>query len=163
MKYLLPAFFSCLLLNATATTRPRTAPLPHHLTLRINGKPVAADTAYSRITVENGNILRLNVLRADDPDGQGLTVIIDRFAPKPSKYTFQEILSGHNRDASYRCGIVSAYSKSCSGNPGAVVVTEVDTERHLVRGTYSCQLCESGRGARRFMMEGSFWYPYEEE
>ena len=135
---------------------------PHRLTLRINGQPVAADTTYSRISVE-GNTLRLNVLRADDPDGAGLTILIDRFALRPGQYSFQEILSGHNRDASYRSGIVSAYSKSCAGNPGAVVVTDVDPARHLLRGTYACQLCESGRGARKFVLQGEFWYPYEAE
>ena len=160
MNYVWLSGFFASLLTSPAPTPPPAA--PHHLTLRINGQPVAADTAYSRISVE-GNTLRLNVLRADDPDGEGLTILIDRFALRPGQYSFQEILSGHNRDASYRAGIVSAYSKSCAGNPGAVVVTDVDTARHLLRGTFACQLCESGRGARKFVMQGEFWYPYEAE
>lgn len=161
MKYVWLASALLLFSGLATPFAPRRLP-PRQLTLRINDQPVAADTAYSRISVESGNTLRLNILRADDPDGEGLTILIDRFPLKPGKYAFQDILSGHNRDASYRYDIVSAYSKSCTGNPGTVVVTAVDTEHHLLRGTYSCQLCEVGRGARRFTMAGSFWYPYEE-
>ncbi|MCA8832711.1 hypothetical protein [Hymenobacter pini] len=133
------------------------------LTLRINGQPVAADTSSSRFFLSQDHALRLNVVRQDDPDGEGLTIIIDRFPIQTGSYTFQEILSGRNRDASYRYGAVVAYSKSCGQNTGSVVITGVNAEKHWLRGTYRCQVCEAGRGARRFTLEGEFEYPVEKE
>lgn len=145
---------------ATTAPRPASARL---LTLRIDGKAVPADTLSSRFFLSEDRALRLNIVRADDPDGQGLNIIIDRFPLKADTYKFQEILSGRNRDASYRYHTLSAYSKSCSDNPGQVVITGVDAARHWLRGTYRCQVCEVGRGARRFTLEGEFEFPVEKE
>ncbi|UOQ75974.1 hypothetical protein MUN84_15285 [Hymenobacter sp. 5516J-16] len=107
--------------------------------------------------------LRLNIVRADDPDGEGLTIIIDRFPIQAGTYSFQEILSGRNRDASYRYGSTAAYSKSCPDNPGSVTITGVNAARHWLMGTYRCQVCESGRGGKRLTLEGTFRYPVEKE
>ncbi|WP_073287768.1 hypothetical protein [Hymenobacter psychrotolerans] len=133
------------------------------LTLRINGQPVAADTSSSRFFLGADRALRLNIVRADDPDGEGLTIIIDRFPIQAGTYGFQEILSGRNRDASYRFGTVSAYSKSCGQNTGNVTITGVNASRHWLMGTYSCQVCEAGRGGKRLTLEGTFRYPVEKE
>ena len=142
------------------TILPESARL---LTLRINGQAVAADTISSRFFLGEDRALRLNIVRADDPDGEGLTIIIDRFPIQAGSYSFQEILSGRNRDASYRFGKVSAYSKSCGQNTGNVTITGVNPARHWLMGTYSCQVCEAGRGGRRFTLEGTFRYPVEKE
>lgn len=148
--------------SATRATRPQpdSARL---LTLRINGQPVATDTISSRFFLGEDRALRLNIVRADDPDGEGLTIIIDRFPIQAGTYSFQEILSGRNRDASYRYGSTAAYSKSCPDNPGAVTITGVNAAKHWLMGTYRCQVCESGRGGRRLTLEGTFRYPVEKE
>jgi hypothetical protein len=155
---LLPLLFSL------APKRPHATPATaRRLTLRINGEAVKADTSSSRIFLSEDRALRLNVVRADDPDGEGLTIIIDRFPIQTGSYSFQEILSGRNRDASYRFGKVAAYSKSCGQNTGNITITGVDASRHWLRGTYRCQVCEAGRSGRRFVLEGEFQYPVEKE
>ncbi|GAA3939144.1 hypothetical protein [Hymenobacter algoricola] len=159
-RFLLPGLLLLALLSFSPAA-PFTPPAT--LTLRINGLPIATDTLGSRLFVGADRTLRLNVVRANDPDGEGLTILIDRFPLAPGTYAFQEILSGHNRDASYRYGEVAAYSKSCPDNPGVVKITAVDTIHHVLTGSYHCQVCESGRGARRFTMTGAFSFPYEEE
>ena len=131
------------------------------LALRINGRAVAADTVSSRIFLSPERTLTLNVVRADDPDGEGLTILIDRFPLKTGTYSFQEILSGRNRDASYRLGRTAAYSKSCADNLGSVTITAINAERHWLAGTFRCTVCESGRGGKRLTMEGTFRYPVE--
>lgn len=162
MKRLLPLLLLPLL--SLAPKRPAASPeSTRQLTLRINGEAVKADTISSRFFLSEDRALRLNVVRADDPDGEGLTIIIDRFPIQAGSYSFQEILSGRNRDASYRFGKVAAYSKSCAQNTGTVVITGVDAARHWLRGTYRCQVCEAGRGGRRFVLEGEFQYPVEKE
>lgn len=162
MKRLLP--FLLLPLLGLAPQRPAaSSDSARRLTLRINGEVVPADTSSSRFFLSPDRALRLNVVRADDPDGEGLTIIIDRFPIQAGSYGFQEILSGRNRDASYRFGKVAAYSKSCAQNTGTVVITGVDATRHWLRGTYRCQVCEAGRGGRRFTLEGAFQYPVEQE
>ncbi|GGG51922.1 hypothetical protein [Hymenobacter glacieicola] len=133
------------------------------LTLRINGQAVATDTTSSRFYLGADRALRLNIVRVDDPDGEGLTIIIDRFSIQAGTYSFQEILSGRNRDASYRYGSTAAYSKSCPDNPGSVTITGVNAARHWLMGTYRCQVCESGRGGKRLTLEGTFRYPVEKE
>ena len=163
MKRLLPLLLLPLLGSVPARAQ---TPLPESarlLTLRINGQTVAADTTSSRFFLGEDRALRLNIVRADDPDGEGLTIIIDRFPIQAGSYSFQEILSGRNRDASYRFGKVSVYSKSCGQNTGNVTITGVNTARHWLMGTYSCQVCEAGRGGRRFTLEGTFRYPVEKE
>lgn len=140
--------------------KPGTARL---LTLRLNGQPVATDTLSSRFFLSDDRSLRLNIIRADDPDGEGLTILIDRFPIQAGTYAFQEILSGRNRDASYRFGTVAAYSKACGRNTGSVVITAVNGEKHWLAGTYSCTVCEAGRGGKRFTLEGEFRYPVEKE
>lgn len=152
-----------LLGSAPAPQAPTPPDSARHLTLRLNGQPVAVDTVSSRFFLDANRTLRLNIVRADDPDGEGLTIIIDRFPIQAGTYGFQEILSGRNRDASYRYGAVAAYSKSCPDNPGAVVITGVNATRHWLAGSYRCTVCESGRGARRFALEGTFRYPVEKE
>ncbi|WBA41775.1 hypothetical protein [Hymenobacter canadensis] len=162
MNRLLPL----LLLPLLGLVPKRPAALPEstrQLTMRINGEAVKADTSSSRFFLSEDRALRLNVVRADDPDGEGLTIIIDRFPIQAGTYSFQEILSGRNRDASYRFGPVAAYSKSCGQNTGTVVISGVDATRHWLRGTYRCQVCEAGRGGRRFTLEGEFQYPVEKE
>jgi len=133
------------------------------LTLRVNGQEVAADTISSRFFLGTDRALRLNIVRADDPDGEGLTIIIDRFPIQTGTYSFQEILSGRNRDASYRFGSTAAYSKSCAANTGNVTITGVNATRHWLMGTYRCQVCEAGRGGKRLTLEGSFRYPIEKD
>lgn len=162
-RFLLPGLL--LLTMGIVSFSPALRPLtpPATMSLRINGVPIDTDTLGSRIFVGHNRTLRLNVVRANDPDGEGLTILIDRFPLRPGTYAFQEILSGHNRDASYRYHEVAAYSKSCADNPGLVKITAVDTISHVLTGSYHCQLCESGKGARRFTMTGSFTFPYEEE
>ncbi|MBX0292345.1 hypothetical protein K3G63_18000 [Hymenobacter sp. HSC-4F20] len=163
MKCYLPLLLLPLL---GATLRYPYHPTPDSarlLTLRINGQPVATDTSSSRFFLGADRALRLNIVRADDPDGEGLTIIIDRFPIQAGTYTFQEILSGRNRDASYRFGSTAAYSKSCPDNPGSVTITGVNPGRHWLMGTYRCQVCESGRGGRRLTLEGTFRYPVEQE
>ncbi|AHJ96199.1 hypothetical protein [Hymenobacter swuensis] len=162
MKRLLPLLLLPLL--SLVPKHPRPVPdTARQLTMRINGEAVKADTISSRFFLSEDRALRLNVVRADDPDGEGLTIIIDRFPIQAGSYSFQEILSGRNRDASYRFGKVAAYSKSCGQNTGTVVITGVDASRHWLRGTYRCQVCEAGRGGRRFTLEGEFQYPVEKE
>jgi|GEM_PF-6966357 len=156
--------FGLLLLSLAGfgqTTAPKASEAT--LSLRINGLPIATDTLGSRLFIGADHTLRLSVIRANDPDGEGLTILIDRFPMAPGTYAFQEILSGHNRDASYRYHEIAAYSKSCPDNPGMVKITAIDTTRHILTGTYHCQVCESGRGARRFTLTGAFSFPYEEE
>ncbi|GAA4009376.1 hypothetical protein GCM10022408_21830 [Hymenobacter fastidiosus] len=162
-RVLLPGLVLLTLLSFSPARPATPFTPPATLTLRINGLPVATDTLGSRLFLGADHTLRLNVIRADDPDGEGLTILIDRFPLAPGTYAFQEILSGHNRDASYRYQQVAAYSKSCPDNPGVVKITAVDTTRRVLTGTYHCQVCESGRGARRFTMTGAFRFPYEEE
>ncbi|MBD2715914.1 hypothetical protein KBK19_12805 [Microvirga sp. STR05] len=163
MKRLLPLLLLPLLGIVPARAQPTLPESARLLTLRINGQAVAADTISSRFFLGEDRALRLNIVRADDPDGEGLTIIIDRFPIQARSYSFQEILSGRNRDASYRFGKVSAYSKSCGQNTGNVTITGVNTVRHWLMGTYSCQVCEAGRGGRRFTLEGTFRYPVEKE
>ncbi|MBT9393439.1 hypothetical protein KLP40_09715 [Hymenobacter sp. NST-14] len=169
MKRLLPLLLLPLLLLPLLGAAPTSSVAPlrsdsvRQLTLRIDGKNVPADTSSSRFFLSDDRALRLNIVRADDPDGEGLTILIDRFPVAAGTYSFQEILSGRNRDASYRYGPVSAYSKSCADNPGVVTITGVNAEKHWLRGTYRCQVCEAGRGARRFTLEGEFEYPVEKE
>ncbi|MET4107980.1 hypothetical protein [Hymenobacter sp. UYP22] len=162
MNRLLPLLLLPLLGLAPKQPQPASQ-TARRLTLRINGEVVKADTLSSRFFLNSDRALRLNVVRADDPDGEGLTIIIDRFPIQAGSYSFQEILSGRNRDASYRFGKVAAYSKSCGQNTGSVMITGVDATRHWLRGTYRCQVCEAGRGARRFTLEGEFEYPVEQE
>ena len=151
------------LLAATSTPAQLAPPQPlvRALTLRINGQPVKADTSSSRFFLSSDSTLTLNVVRADDPDGEGLTILIDRFPLKTGTYSFQEILSGRNRDASYRFGTTAAYSKSCADNPGSVTVTAINGERHWLAGSFRCSVCESGRGGKRLTIEGTFRYPVE--
>lgn len=162
MKRLVPLLLLLALLGAATAAAGQSASA-RLLTLRINGQAVATDTLSSRFFLDANKVLRLNIVRADDPDGEGLTIIIDRFPIQTGTYTFQEILSGRNRDASYRYGSTAAYSKSCSDNPGTVTITGVNAARHWLMGTYRCQVCESGRGGRRLTMEGTFRYPVEKE
>ncbi len=136
-------------------------PLVRALTLRVNGQAVKADTISSRFFLSQDRTLTLNVVRADDPDGEGLTILFDRFPLKTGTYSFQEILSGRNRDASYRFGTTAAYSKSCADNLGSVTITAINGERHWLAGTFRCTVCESGRGGKRLTMEGTFRYPVE--
>jgi hypothetical protein len=159
-RFLLLTFLLTGLLGFTAL---RSATPQATVSLRINGQPVATDTLGTRIFLGADHTLRLSIIRADDPDGEGLTILIDRFPAAAGTYAFQEILSGHNRDASYRYQQVAAYSKSCPDNPGVVKITAIDKEHRFITGTYHCQVCESGRGARRFTMTGAFSFPYEEE
>lgn len=162
MKRFLPLLFLPLL--GAVAAAPRLLPdSARQLTLRVNGQAVAVDTVSSRFFLSDTRTLRLNIIRADDPDGEGLTILIDRFPIQAGTYSFQEILSGRNRDASYRFGKVAAYSKSCPDNPGTVVITAVNGEKHWLAGSYRCTVCESGRGGRRFTMEGTFRYPVEKE
>ncbi len=164
MKRFLPLLLLPLLgAGPKSSFAPARSETIRKLTLRVDGKPVPTDTISSRFFLSDDRALRLNVVRADDPDGQGLNIIIDRFPIETGTYKFQEILSGRNRDASYRYGKISAYSKSCSDNPGVVTITAVNAEKHWLRGTYRCQVCEVGRGARRFTLEGEFEYPVEKE
>ncbi len=160
MKWFLPLLPLLPLLSSAPTLAPDTARV---LTLRINGEAVKADTISSRFFLGEDRALRLNIVRADDPDGEGLTIIIDRFPIEKGTYSFQEILSGRNRDASYRFGSVAAYSKSCGQNTGSVTITSVNNARHWLMGTYRCQVCEAGRGGRRFTLEGTFRYPVLKE
>ncbi|MBO0357636.1 hypothetical protein J0X19_06740 [Hymenobacter sp. BT186] len=164
MKYSTLLWFA--LLASPASTWAQTAaprPLVRQLTLRVNGQPVAADTISSRFFLSEAKTLTLNVVRADDPDGAGLTIIIDRFPLQTGTYGFQEILSGRNRDASYRFGSTAAYSKSCSDNPGSVTITAINGERHWLAGSFRCTVCESGRGGKRITLDGTFRYPVEKE
>ncbi|UYZ61576.1 hypothetical protein [Hymenobacter weizhouensis] len=163
MKHLVPLLFLLLLLAVASEAVGQESSSARLLTLRINGQPVATDTTSSRFFLDNNRTLRLNIVRADDPDGEGLTIIIDRFPIQTGTYSFQEILSGRNRDASYRYGTTAAYSKSCSNNSGSVTITGVNAARHWLMGTYRCQVCESGRGGRRLTLEGTFRYPVEKE
>ncbi|WP_460612980.1 hypothetical protein [Hymenobacter seoulensis] len=162
MKRFLPLLLLPLLGSAPLAT-PSVPESARLLTLRINGQAVATDTTSSRFFLGADRALRLNIVRADDPDGEGLTIIIDRFPIQAGTYSFQEILSGRNRDASYRYGNTAAYSKSCPDNPGSVTITGVNAARHWLMGTYRCQVCESGRGGKRLTLEGSFRYPVLEE
>jgi hypothetical protein len=136
------------------------------LTLKFNGQPVAVDTAFSRLEVSTGinKVLSINLVRADSPDDQGLTILIDQFPLAPGQYRFKEILSGHVRDASYRQGSVTAYSNACGLNDGVVQVTAIDAQRHTIRGTYRAILCDSearpGSKRRRYMVEGTFQSTY---
>ncbi|HEX8428222.1 hypothetical protein [Hymenobacter sp.] len=161
------AAFFCLAgiwLLGAAPTLAQTVParsLVRSLTLRVNGQPVKADTVSSRFFLSQDHTLTLNVIRADDPDGEGLTILIDRFPLKTGTYSFQEILSGRNRDASYRFGNTAAYSKSCADNPGSVTITAINAERHWLAGSFRCTVCESGRSGKRLTMEGTFRYPVE--
>ncbi|UOQ66977.1 hypothetical protein [Hymenobacter volaticus] len=164
MRYFaLSCLVGTLLLSATpALTQTAPArPLVRALTLRINGQAIKADTISSRFFLSQDRTLTLNVVRADDPDGEGLTILIDRFPLKTGTYSFQEILSGRNRDASYRFGSTAAYSKSCPDNPGSVTITAINAERHWLAGSFRCTVCESGRGGKRLTMEGTFRYPVE--
>ena len=152
------------LLSGAMPALPKTTPAPplvRVLTLRINGQAVKADTISSRFFLSQDRTLTLNVVRADDPDGEGLTILIDRFPLKTGTYSFQEILSGRNRDASYRFGNTAAYSKSCPDNPGSVTITAINAERHWLAGSFRCTVCESGRGGKRLSMEATFRYPVE--
>ncbi|MBC8085337.1 MAG: hypothetical protein H7Z21_19235, partial [Hymenobacter sp.] len=152
MKQLVLPWLTGLLLTGIQPAWPQTAPprpFVRALTLRINGQPVATDTSSSRFFLSEERTLTLNVVRADDPDGEGLTILIDRFPLQTGTYGFQEILSGRNRDASYRFGSTAAYSKSCADNPGSVTITAINAERHWLAGTFRCTVCESGRGGKR--------------
>ncbi|MCB2409773.1 hypothetical protein [Hymenobacter lucidus] len=143
-----------------------SAPVRPALTLTLNGKPVAVDTAFSRLEVSTGvnKVLSINLVRADSPDDQGLTILIDQFPLAVGQYRFKEILSGHVRDASYRYGTTTAYSTACGLNDGLVQVQAIDTQRHIIRGTYRAVLCEAearpGSKRRRFAVEGSFQSTY---
>lgn len=162
MKHVALLWFAGLLpLAGAPTAAPR--PFVRQLTLRVNGQAVAADTISSRFFLSTERTLTLNVVRADDPDGEGLTIIIDRFPPQTGTYGFQEILSGRNRDASYRFGSTAAYSKSCADNPGSVTITAINAERHWLAGSFRCTVCESGRGGKRLTLDGTFRYPVEKE
>ncbi|GAB2791093.1 hypothetical protein HNQ93_003427 [Hymenobacter luteus] len=163
MKRFLPLLLLPLLGSAPKALPPVLPDSARLLTLRINGQPVEADTISSRFFLGTDRALRLNIVRADDPDGEGLTIIIDRFPIQAGTYTFQEILSGRNRDASYRYGSTAAYSKSCPDNPGSVTITGINAARHWLAGSYRCQVCESGRGGKRLTLEGTFRYPVEKE
>lgn len=156
-------FFLLLPLLSATTGRPRPTAESKLLTLRINGQAIATDTSSSRFFLSPERTLTLNVIRADDPDGEGLTILIDRFPLKAGTYSFQEILSGRNRDASYRHGPTAAYSKSCPDNPGSVTITAINAERHWLAGSFRCTVCESGRGGKRLTMEGTFRYPVESD
>ncbi|SNR66934.1 MULTISPECIES: hypothetical protein [Hymenobacter] len=151
------------LLGAAPTVRHTPPDSARLLTLRVNGQAVAADTISSRFFLSDTRTLRLNIIRADDPDGEGLTILIDRFPIQTGTYSFQEILSGRNRDASYRFGKTAAYSKSCPDNPGSVTITAINGAKHWLAGSYRCTVCESGRGGKRFTLEGTFRYPVEKE
>jgi hypothetical protein len=164
MKHVALLWFA--LLVSVAPTQAQTAAshsFVRQLTLRVNGQAVAADTISSRFFLSEAKTLTLNVVRADDPDGEGLTIIIDRFPLQTGTYGFQEILSGRNRDASYRFGSTAAYSKSCSDNPGSVTITAINGERHWLAGSFRCTVCESGRGGKRLTLEGTFRYPVEKD
>ncbi|KAA9332061.1 hypothetical protein F0P96_11260 [Hymenobacter busanensis] len=139
---------------------------PHLLQLRLNGVPVKADTTYSRIEVSTGagKVLTLAIARADAPDEQGLTILVDEFKPTPGIYRFKEILSGHVREAGYRVGDMSAESMACGVNEGEVRVTNVDAAQHLLTGTFRVVLCQTNvarSAAKRLVFEGVFHYPYE--
>lgn len=162
MKRFLPLLLLPLLGAAFGPVRQESTTV-RALTLRINGQVVATDTSSSRFFLSDSRTLRLNIIRRDDPDGEGLTILIDRFPIQAGTYSFQEILSGRNRDASYRFGKTAAYSKSCPDNPGSVTITAVNGEKHWLAGSYRCTVCESGRGGKRFTMEGTFRYPVEKE
>ena len=162
MKRFLPLLLLPLLGAASGPTRQDSTTV-RALTLRINGQAVATDTISSRFFLSDSRTLRLNIIRADDQDGEGLTILIDRFPIQTGTYSFQEILSGRNRDASYRFGNTAAYSKSCPDNPGSVTITAVNGEKHWLAGSYRCTVCESGRGGKRFTIEGTFRYPVEKE
>ncbi|SNC68327.1 hypothetical protein SAMN06265337_2259 [Hymenobacter gelipurpurascens] len=162
MKRFLPLLLLPLL-GAASGPAQQDSTTVRALTLRINGQAVATDTSSSRFFLSDSRTLRLNIIRADDPDGEGLTILIDRFPIQAGTYSFQEILSGRNRDASYRFGNTAAYSKSCPDNPGSVTITAVNGEKHWLAGSYRCTVCESGRGGKRFTMEGTFRYPVEKE
>ncbi|TGE25902.1 hypothetical protein E5K00_12145 [Hymenobacter aquaticus] len=136
------------------------------LKLTLNGQPVAVDTAFSRLEVSTGvnKVLSINLVRADSPDDQGLTILIDQFPLTTGQYKFKEILSGHVRDASYRHGTTTAYSNACGLNDGVVQVLAIDAQRHTIRGTFRATLCEAearpGTKRRRFLLEGSFQSAY---
>ena len=145
---------------------PAAAPRRTALTLKLNGQPVAVDTAFSRLEVNTGvnKVLSINLVRTDSPDDQGLTILIDQFPLAPGQYRFKEILSGHVRDASYRQGSTTAYSNACGLNDGVVQVLAIDAQRHTIRGTYRAVLCGAearpGSKRRRFTVEGTFQSSY---
>jgi len=162
MKHIALLWFAGLFSLPSVASWAQTAspqPLTRQLMLRVNGQAVAADTISSRFFLSTERTLTLNVVRTDDPDGAGLTIIIDRFPLQTGTYSFQEILSGRNRDASYRFGNTAAYSKSCPDNPGSVTITAINGERHWLAGSFRCTVCESGRGGKRITLEGTFRYP----
>ncbi|TGE13984.1 hypothetical protein [Hymenobacter elongatus] len=136
------------------------------LTLQLNGQLVVIDTAFSRLEISTGvnQVLSLNLVRADSPDDQGLTILIDQFPLAPGQYRFKEILSGHVRDASYRYGTTTAYSTTCGLNDGVVEVLAIDAQRHTIRGTFRAVLCEAeprpGAKRRRFAVAGTFQSVY---
>lgn len=140
---------------------------PTVLALKVNGTPVAVDTAFSRLEVSTGvnKVLSINLVRTDSPDDQGLTILIDRFPVAVGQYRFKEILSGQVRDASYRQGNTTAYSNACGLNDGLVQVLAIDAQQHTIRGTFRAVLCDAearaGSKRRRFVMEGVFQGPYE--
>ncbi|OON69811.1 hypothetical protein [Hymenobacter sp. CRA2] len=164
-RFRLPAFLGLLTLTAAASYPRQVPPLPHHLTLRLNGAPVLVDTTYSRIEASSGagKVLTLNLIRADAPDDPGLTILVDEFKPVPQVYRFKEILSAHVREATYRVGETTAESMACGVNDGEVRVTAVDTKQHVLTGTFRAVVCSTSapRNAKKMTFEGSFRFPYE--
>lgn len=163
---------SCLLLLGVlgsgwliSSTPPKLA-AAHTLTLRRNGEAVVTDSLSSRfdVTPNGGQVLTLTIVPAATPDDPGLTIMVDEFKPVPAVYRFKEILTGHIREAYYQVGDVSAESKACQLNDGEVRITAVDTEHHLLTGTYRAVVCQTNiarSAAKRLVLEGSFTYPYE--
>ncbi|GAB3831364.1 hypothetical protein GCM10028821_20910 [Hymenobacter jeollabukensis] len=154
-----------LLALTAASHPPRQAPLPHRLTLRLNGTAVPVDTAYSRIEVSPGagKVLTLNLIRRDAPDDPGLTILVDEFKPMPAVYRFKEILSAHVTEATYRVGNDVAESQACGVNQGEVRVTAVDTKRQILTGTFRAVACSTSapKTAKKLVFEGSFRCAYE--
>ncbi|GAB2956993.1 hypothetical protein GCM10027048_24190 [Hymenobacter coalescens] len=144
--------------------RPAVAP-PRRFTLLVNGIPTAVDTAYSRIELSSGagKVLTLNLIRADSPDDPGLTILVDEFKAVPQVYRFKEILSAHVREATYRVGNLTAESMACGVNDGEVRVTAVDTEAHVLTGTFRAVTCStnSPRSAKKLTFQGTFRCAYE--
>lgn len=158
-------FLPLLPLLALTTPQPRQAPLPHRLTLRLNGAAVPVDTVYSRVEVSPGagKVLTLNLIRRDAPDDPGLTILVDEFKPQPAVYRFKEILSAHVTEATYRVGEVVAESQACGVNQGEVRVTAVDTKRQILTGTFRAVCCSTNapRSGKKYAFEGSFCCAYE--
>ncbi|MCC2548272.1 hypothetical protein LJY25_17615 [Hymenobacter sp. BT175] len=145
----------------------RTIPVP--IAWQVNGRAIAPDSSLSRLELTPGpdRTFSLTLVSAVCPDDPGLTIILDQFKLTPAIYRFKDVLSGHIRDAAYRCGPASAYSTACGRNEGYVQVSRVDAQRRVVTGTFHCVVCDTDQPAaspnRRLVMTGNFRLPYNQQ